>query len=103
MKCNIRYKSELYANVKKNNTTTEILPHYPTFCRIYETKVTNLVGESLIKNSHKELIYFLYDRIVPQSQDFSLIDWSGFEKYDKSPLSFTSMSVEIFVWVLWYK
>ena len=67
--------------IKKNNTTTEILPHYPTVCRIYETKVTNLVGESLTKkNSHKEVNSFLYDIIVPQSQDFILIDWAGFEK-----------------------
>ena len=47
VECNIRSKSDLCVNVKYNATLPLGLPHYPTFCIIDGTKVTELVFEFL--------------------------------------------------------
>ena len=54
MECDIRSESELCANVQNNDPTPPGLKYDCTVYRIYETKVTYSVGESLRKKiNHK--------------------------------------------------
>ena len=52
------------------------LTHDPTVCIIYGIKMTDSLGEIIMKkNNHKELKYFLYDRGILYSNPFNIIDW----------------------------
>ena len=65
MECDIRSKSELCANVQNNAPTPTGLNRDTTVYRIYGTKVTYSVGESLRKKiNRKELRSFIYDKRV---------------------------------------
>ena len=72
----IRAKSELRTNVRKNAPIPPGLPHDPTVRRIDGIKIIESVGGIIRnKNIHKELKSFLYDREILHSNVFDLTDW----------------------------
>ena len=80
MEFDIRDKSLLMTNMRKNAPTPPGLPHQPRFCKIYGIKITDSGSEIISKKtSHKELKYFLYDRLVLHRNAFDLINWKLFE------------------------
>ena len=65
MECDIRSESDLCTNVQNNDPTPPGLNRETTVYRIYGTKVTYSVDESLrMKINHKELRSFIYDKRV---------------------------------------
>ena len=97
VECDIRYKSELRDNVRKNDSIPPGLPHEPTIYRIDGIKITDSVGKIIRKkNNHKELISFLYDIGVSKIIDFDLVHWKGFEQ------TTTRVPHLLYLWVVTY-
>ena len=73
--CEIRYKLELHANLRKNYPIPTGLLHEKTVYIIYGIKIIDSDGEIISnKTSHKGLRSFLHDRKVLQSIDFDLLN-----------------------------
>ena len=70
----------MWTNVRKNSPIPPCIPHDLTACIIYGIKIIDSVDEIISKKtSHKEIKFFLYDRVILHRHAFDLIDWKLFE------------------------